>query len=217
MKNKNACLEALKETVNNLSKGWKELWGPDNSPAAKSVIEKAPKEPVQEKEQNSLGNRFDQWWNKENAKQNRDSCHIYPPLIFRKPGDFDLAFKEALSIFWHTCGAVRIRREFPEIHVLFLTVNVYRLRDTWNRRDVDLKQALLIELRRGFVEFARSRGFIFDGWFDYVVTDVWKVNDMLVIEIPCSPFPFTYPQLVPVLEPEDYQRLKVYLNAKSEI
>ena len=74
-----------------------------------------------------------------------------------------------------------------------------------------------MELRRGFVEFARSRGFSFDGWFDYVVTDVWKVKDMLVIELPCSAFPFTYPQLVPVLAPEEYWRLKASLNTRSEL
>lgn len=210
-------IETLKEAAKSFSEGIKDLWRPDTSSAIRSIAETEEKEPVQEKERNSLGTSFDQWWKEENAKHFRNGCRPYFPLIFRQSGDFDLAFGKVLAEFWHTYGSIRIRKEFPEIHVIFLTVNVYRLRDTWNRRDIDLKQALLMELRRAFVEFARSRGFIFDGWFDYVVTDVWKVKDTLVIELSCSPFPFTYPQLVPVLAPEEYRWLKIRLAAKSEL
>lgn len=74
-----------------------------------------------------------------------------------------------------------------------------------------------MELRRAFVEFARSRGFQFDPWFPFVVSDIWKNMNTLIIELPCSPFPFTYPQLVPVLAPEEYRWLKVRLAAKSEL
>ena len=99
----------------------------------------------------------------------------------------------------------------------FLTVNVYRLRYTWNRRDIALKHAVLMELRRAFVEFARSRGYDFTAWSKHLVTDVWKNLDTLIIEVPCSPFPFNHPQLVPVLAPEEYCWLKVKLAARSEL
>lgn len=216
MKNINIT-DTVKEAINNLFKETEKVRTADGSPVIRSVTETEEKEPVQEKKRNSLGTSFDQWWKEENAKHFRNGCRPYLPLIFRQSGDFDLAFGKVLAEFWHTYGSIRIRKEFSEIHVIFLTVNVYRLRDTWNRRDIDLKQALLMELRRAFVEFARSRGFIFDGWFDYVVTDVWKVKDTLVIELSCSPFPFTYPQLVPVLAPEEYRWLKIRLAAKSEL
>lgn len=207
----------LRETVGHLSEGIKVLWRADTSSVIRSIAETEEKEPVQEKEQNSLGNSFDQWWKDENAKHFRNGCRPYFSLIFREPGDFDLAFGKVLDEFWHTYGNIRIRKEFPEIHMIFLTVEVYRLRDTWNRRDINLKQALLMELRRAFVEFARSRGFQFDPWFPFVVSDIWKNMNTLIIELPCSPFPFTYPQLVPVLAPEEYHWLKVRLAAKSEL
>lgn len=210
-------VNSLREAVGRFSEGFKELLKPDTSSAIYSIAETEEKEPAHEIEQNSLASSFDQWLKKKNAEHFRNSCHVYTSFIFQQPGDFELAFGKALAEFWHIHGAFTSRKAFPEIHVIFLTVNVSRLRDTWNRRDVDLKQALLMELRRGFVVFARSRGFSFDGWFDYVVTDVWKVKDMLVIELPCSAFPFTYPQLVPVLAPEEYWRLKASLNTRSEL
>ena len=216
MKNINI-IDTVKEVINNLFKETEEVRTTDRSPAIRSVVETEEKELVQEKEQNSLGTSFDQWWKDENAKHFRNGCRPYFSLIFREPGDFDLAFGKVLDEFWHTYGNIRIRKEFPEIHMIFLTVEVYRLRDTWNRRDINLKQALLMDLRRAFVEFARSRGFQFDPWFPFVVSDIWKNMNTLIIELPCSPFPFTYPQLVPVLAPEEYRWLKVRLAAKSEL
>lgn len=207
----------LKEAAKSFSEGFKDLLKPGNPSDSHLIEEVAKREPVQEKEQQPLESGYEKWWTVKNAEYYRNSCRLYSPFIFQNPGDFDLALGKALAGFWHSCGAVTVRREFPEIHIMLLTVNVYRLRDTWNRRDIDLKQALLVELRRGFVEFAHTRGFSFEGWFDYVVTDVWKVKDTLIIELPCSPFVFTYPQLVPVLEVEEHRFLKRRLSEKSQL
>ena len=169
------------------------------------------------KEEKSAESGFDRWLSIKNAEYFRNNCHLYTPFLFQQPGDYDLVFVKVLSEFWHGFGNVQVRREFPEIHVAFLTVNVYRLRDTWNRRDIDLKQAVLMELRRAFVEFARSRGYDFTAWSKHLVTDVWKNLDTLIIEVPCSPFPFTHPGLIPALAPEEYLWLKRQLAARSEL
>ena len=210
-------MNSLSEAVGHFSKGFTDLWKPDTSSAFCSMEEAEGKEAVQEKERDSSESGFDQWWQKRNAEHFRNSCHVYTSFIFQQSGDFDRAFGKALSGFFHTYGSVTPRREFPEIHVLFLSVPVYQLRDIWNRRDVDLREALVTELRRGFVNFAHARGFSFDGWFDYVVADIWLIKDTLVIELPCSPFPFIYPQLNQILESKEYQRLKTVLRVKTEL
>ena len=210
-------MNSLSETVGHFFRDFKDLWKTDTSYVSRSMEEAEGKEAVQEKERDSSESGFDQWWQKRNAEYFRNSCHVYTSFIFRQPGDFDRAFGKALSGFFHTYGSVTPRREFPEIHMIFLTVEVYRLRDTWNRRDINLKQALLMELRRAFVEFARSRGFQFDPWFPFVVSDIWKNMNTLIIELPCSPFPFIHPQLSKVLEPKEYQYLKAILRSRSEL
>lgn len=214
----------FKEAVKRFSKGFEELVNSDTSSAVHSDIKsleaqgkKAPIPATPGKEEKSTVSSFDRWLSKKNAEYFRNNCYLYTSSLFQKPGDYDLAFRKALSQFWYTGSSVRVGREFPEIHVEFLTVNVYRLRDTWNRRDIDLKQPLLMELRHGLVEFAHSRRFPFEGLFDCLVTDVWKLGDMLVIEIPCSSFPFKHPGLIPALAPEEYWQLKRKLAARSEL
>ena len=214
----------FKEAVKRFSKGFEELVNSDTSSAVHSDIKsleaqgkKAPIPATPGKEEKSTVSSFDRWLSIKNAEYFRNNCYLYASSLFQKPGDYDLVFVKVLSEFWHSFGNVQVRREFPEIHVAFLTVNVYRLRDTWNRRDIDLKQAVLMELRRAFVEFARSRGYDFTAWSKHLVTDVWKNLDTLIIEVPCSPFPFTHPGLIPALAPEEYLWLKRQLAARSEL
>ena len=215
MQNKNI-IDAVKGTINNLFKETEES-GKIGRPSAICPRTETGEKSVPGKEEKSTVSSFDRWLSIKNAEYFRNNCHLYTPFLFQQPGDYDLAFGKVLSEFWQSFGNIQVRREFPEIHVEFLTVNVYRLRDTWNRRDIALKQAVLMELRRAFVEFARSRGYDFTAWSKYLVTDVWKNLDTLIIEVPCSPFPFNHPQLVPVLAPEEYCWLKVKLAARSEL
>lgn len=223
MKNRNI-IDTIKGTINNLLEETKESEKADRPSVTQTSTEaleaqgkKAPIPATPAKEEKSTVSGFDRWLSIKNAEYFRNNCHLYTPFLFQQPGDYDLVFVKVLSEFWHGFGNVQVRREFPEIHVEFLTVNVYRLRDTWNRRDIDLKQAVLTELRRAFVEFARSRGYDFTAWSKHLVTDVWKNLDTLIIEVPCSPFPFTHPGLIPALAPEEYLWLKRQLAARSEL
>lgn len=223
MKNRNI-IDTIKGTINNLLEETKESEKADRPSVTQTGTEaleaqgkKAPIPAIPAKEEKSAESGFDRWLSIKNAEYFRNNCHLYTPFLFQQPGDYDLVFVKVLSEFWHGFGNVQVRREFPEIHVAFLTVNVYRLRDTWNRRDIDLKQAVLMELRRAFVEFARSRGYDFTAWSKHLVTDVWKNLDTLIIEVPCSPFPFTHPGLIPALAPEEYLWLKRQLAARSEL
>lgn len=223
MQNKNI-IDTIKGTINNLLKETKEPEKADRPSVTQTGTEaleaqgkKAPIPATPTKEEKSAESGFDRWLSIKNAEYFRNNCHLYTPFLFQQPGDYDLVFVKVLSEFWHGFGNVQVRREFPEIHVAFLTVNVYRLRDTWNRRDIDLKQAVLMELRRAFVEFARSRGYDFTAWSKHLVTDVWKNLDTLIIEVPCSPFPFKHPGLIPALAPEEYLWLKRQLAARSEL
>ena len=223
MKNRNL-IDTIKGTINNLLEETKESEKADRPSVTQTGTEaleaqgkKAPIPATPAKEEKSAESGFDRWLSIKNAEYFRNNCHLYTPFLFQQPGDYDLVFVKVLSEFWHGFGNVQVRREFPEIHVAFLTVNVYRLRDTWNRRDIDLKQAVLMELRRAFVEFARSRGYDFTAWSKHLVTDVWKNLDTLIIEVPCSPFPFTHPGLIPALAPEEYLWLKRQLAARSEL
>lgn len=223
MKNRNI-IDTIKGTINNLLEETKESEKADRPSVTQTGTEaleaqgkKAPIPATPAKEEKSAESGFDRWLSIKNAEYFRNNCHLYTPFLFQQPGDYDLVFVKVLSEFWHIFGNVQVRREFPGIHVAFLTVNVYRLRDTWNRRDIDLKQAVLMELRRAFVEFARSRGYDFTAWSKHLVTDVWKNLDTLIIEVPCSPFPFTHPGLIPALAPEEYLWLKRQLAARSEL
>lgn len=160
---------------------------------------------------------YDKWWQVKNAEYYRDQCWCYLNALIQKPGDYDRIFGKVPPMFWHSCGSVILKKTYPEIQTLFLTVEVYGLRDTWNKRDVDLKQALLTELRKALIDYAKSKGYDLTAWFSVVVAGVWKVGNKLVFEVPCSPFPFLYPELARILAPEEYRWVLQKLAARSEL
>ena len=54
-------------------------------------------------------------------------------------------------------------------------------------------------------------------WLEYVVTDVWLQNSLLVIEIPYSGFYYRYYTRATVLMSEDYKKLKRILRFVDQL
>lgn len=157
------------------------------------------------------------WIQKKNAESVRETCTIHTSFIFKQPEDYDAALSEPLRKIWTSIGTIVVKGEFPEIHIGFLAVDVYRLRDTWNDRNINLKQVVLAELRRGYVEFAKSRGFALSKWYPVVITNVWLVNDWLIIEVPCSEFSVSHPHLARILASAEYNAFIEQLNRHSTL
>ena len=165
----------------------------------------------------SLGNSIEEFIRRSHAKYVRSKCTIHTEFLFKTPEDYNTALKEAIRNFWISYGVVVPKRVFPEIHIEFLDVDVYRLKDTWNDRNIDLKQAILAELRKGYVEFARSKGISLSAWFSVVITNVWLIENLLVIEVPCSEFSVQFPHLARILASEEYKILIGQLNRQSRL
>lgn len=168
-------------------------------------------------EKKELVDKMESWIQKKHAESVRETCTIHTNFIFKQPEDYDAALAEPLRNIWTSIGTIAVKGVFHEIHVGFLTVDVYRLRDAWNDRNINLKQVVLAELRRGYVEFAKSRGFSLSAWYPVVITNVWLVNDQLVIEVPCSKFSVAYPHLARILASAEYNAFIGQLNRHSRL
>ena len=125
---------------------------------------------------------------KSHAKYVRSKCTVHTGFLFQTPEDYNTALKEAIHNFGTSYRMVILKRIFPEIHIEFLAVDVYRLKDTWNDRNIDLKQAVLGELHKDYVEFAQSKGISLLACFSVVITNIWLIENLLVIKVPCSVF-----------------------------
>lgn len=164
-----------------------------------------------------LLDNFDVWWQKANARYYRDPCFVYTDRLFDHPTTCEAALGNTLSGFFTSHGNWRKQWSFPEIHISFLCVDVFLLRDTWNRRDVDMKRALLNELRTAYVEFARHKGMDLSGLYNVVVTNIWLCGDHLVMEVPDSAFSVQYPEFCRILMPDGYKQLLLALNRETRL
>ncbi len=157
------------------------------------------------------------WWQKKNAEHYRDQCPLHANYVFSHSREFELAFGTPLSGVFVSHGNWRIPQSFPEIHVTLLAVDVFQLCGPWNKRDVDTKQALLNELRRGYVEFAHQKGYQLEGLYNVLVTDLWLINHTLILEIPNSVFSVRYPELCRILVPESYMKRRRELSRRTTL
>lgn len=155
------------------------------------------------------------WWQQKNAEYFRGQCPTYLWWIFPQIWDFEQAFGKTLDRFFYSHADWRIPISFPEIAVSFVAVNVYGLRQEWNRRDTDLKRILRSELRRAFVEYASSKGYNLTGIINCLIADIWLVGDVLVMEIPQSEFVFRYPHLARILVSEKYWKFRRGLDKED--
>lgn len=156
-------------------------------------------------------------WQISNAKYFRDKCFFYTPSMFEGIGSYRRVFKEPLSEIFIGFGEAANPRVFSEIHTSFHAFKVFGLKESWNKRDLDLKGIVLSELRQAFIDYAKTKNYNFDNFFTGVITDAWLVNDVLVLEIPDSVFPVSYPNSRNILAPKDYWELRAHLTKKSSI
>lgn len=169
--------------------------------------------------QNTLSS-YNKWWQIKNAEYYRDVLPVYFDYIFAENSayssrNFEDAFGNAVSQFFESYGGWEIVRTYPEIRVCFLCVNVISIKEKWNRRDSKLRDALLNELRRGYVQYARTKQYLLDGCFKVVVERIWLVDDKLVLELPTSEFYFNYSHLCSILVPDAYRRFCNQLDRET--
>ena len=106
---------------------------------------------------------------------------------------------------------------FPSIHVSFLQVHVFELKEKWNRRDLKLRNLISLKLKSALVKYMASKGGDYSSVMDFLITEIWWVDDWLVIEMPDSMFPYMKPGLFSVLVPEKYPVFKNGLEQKNRL
>lgn len=171
-------------------------------------------------EQGSAGNS---WWQRSNAAYFRDNGSMDLPIRNVPVASFCHVFGPALDEYFKTCGNWRLARDFRDIHVALLSVEVFGLHENWNRRDINLKPALLIGLKNSYAEYAAHRGIDLSRWRDVLVIDTWlcrdsnRDTDVLVLEVPYTTFSVQYPHLAAVLATEEYWTIRRSLEQTSKV
>lgn len=168
---------------------------------------------------------YNDWFDKANAKYYRDTFSLYAPVIFKNVGDYEKAFAPAFDEFFYGHGGwshVYLENcdtysTFPSIHVSFLQVHVFELKEKWNRRDLKLRNLISLKLKSALVKYMSSKGGDYSSVMDFLITEIWWVDDWLVIEMPDSMFPYMKPGLFSVLVPEKYPVFKNGLEQKNRL
>lgn len=165
----------------------------------------------------TLGQKINNVWQRANAIQIRNQCYLYGNAVFANgTKDLEQAFTSVLDKFYLSNGGWKYCREFPEIHDRLISVNVQVLRDGWNKRELDLRNAILVELRRAYAAYADRKGFDLYGISDGIIKQIWLINGQLVVEMPISVFPITSPVLAGILATDEYRQLINKLNGFSK-
>ncbi len=169
------------------------------------------------------GSADSSWWQRTNAIYFRDNCS-QDFLIRRVPvSSFDYVFADGLTRYISTFGNWQLVRDYPDIQVAFLAVDAFGLRENWNRRDVNLKQAILTDLKKSYAAYAANRGLDYANWLNILIVDIWWYKDstrdvdMLVLEVPYTTFSVQYSHLAAVLAPEEYWAFRRNLGQSSKI
>lgn len=168
---------------------------------------------------------YSAWFDRANAEYYRNTYSLYAPIIFKSAADYEKAFAPALDEFFYghggwshvcfeNCGTYST---FPSIHVSFLKVQVFELKEKWNRRDLKLRNLITLKLKNALVNYMASQGADYSAVMDFVITQVWWVDDWLVIEMPDSMFPYMKPGLFSILVPEKYPVFKNRLEQKNRL
>ena len=191
-----------------------------NDSTGTSNVPTSEQKPEASTKQGSAGSS---WWQRSNAAYFRDNGSMDLPIRNVPVASFCHVFGPALDEYFKTCGNWCLARDFRDIHVALLSVEVFGLHENWNRRDINLKQALLIGLKNSYAEYAAHRGIDLSNWRDALVTDAWlcrdsnRDTDVLVLEVPYTTFSVQYPHLAAVLAPEEYWAFRRNLDRISKI
>lgn len=157
------------------------------------------------------------WWDKKEAEYWRNRCFMYTNTIFPNLSAYEMAFGNTLAHFFHSHSGWKIIQQFPEIHSYFLAINVYGLKNEWNRRNIPLIEILLGELKQSYVSYVFSKGYDFSGISERLILSIWGIGNTIYLEIPDSLFLINYSQFLPALAPENYWELRQALNKSSKI
>lgn len=196
------------------------------SPVARQEQEKPKHEVVKEvPTSEGIFASYSAWYAKANAKYFRDSCFLYTPVIFKQVGDYENAFGTVLEDFFSAHGDWKHiyfpkfsgYSTFSSVHVSFLRVRVIGLKETWNRRDLALRNMMTLKLKNALTRYMKVKGSDYSAVEDSLITEIWWVDDWLVIEMPDSEFPYTHRRLFSELIPTEYYRFKRELEGKNKL
>ena len=80
-----------------------------------------------------------------------------------------------------------------------------------------MRDLITLKLRSALVKYIASRGADYSAVMDFVITQVWWVDDWLFIEMPDSTFPYMKPGLFSELVPEKYPLFKKELECRNRL
>lgn len=204
--------DRLAEYWNAFIRGCKELFhGSGNtSTGRKTAPEKKVRDP---KPRPQASDSRPGWWHRQNAEYFRDNCPNYIQWIFPQIYDLEKALGRTLEHFFQSHGLFIVAAQFPEVHIHFIAVKIYGLRPEWNVHGLDLRQALLDELRRAMVNYAETeKRYALSGIINAVILNAWWVKDSLYLEIPASVFSIQYPELARILASPAYWNFRQALT-----
>ena len=173
----------------------------------------------------SLADRYNNWWERENAKAFLRQYPVYGARIFPvgQTSFYEVCFGAILDKFFFSHGKWRHIQKtvsyssYPEICVSFVCADVYGLKDTWNRRDLNLREIILMELQRALLQYTRSRGVDISRCSDRCVSGLWMIGNTLIMEVPDSAFSCCHPGLVEILASDDYKERKKLFDLHNRL
>ncbi|RJU61866.1 hypothetical protein DW709_15965 [Coprococcus sp. AM27-12LB] len=173
----------------------------------------------------SLADRYNNWWERENAKAFLRQYPVYGARIFPvgQTSFYEVCFGAILDKFFFSHGKWRHIQKmvsyssYPEICVSFVCADVYGLKDTWNRRDLNLREIILMELQRALLQYTRSRGIDISRCSDRCVSGLWMIGNTLIMEVPDSAFSCCHPGLVEILASDDYKERKKLFDLHNRL
>ena len=136
---------------------------------------------------------------------------------------YEVCFGASLDKFFFSHGKWRHIQKtesyssYPEICVSFVCADVYGLKDTWNRRDLNLREIILMELQRALLQYTRSRGIDISRCSDRCVSGLWMIGNTLIMELPDSAFACCHPELVGILASDDYKERKKLFDLHNRL
>ena len=180
---------------------------------------------VETQTKTSLADRYNNWWERENAKAFLRQYPVYGARIFPvgQTSFYEVCFGAILDKFFFSHGKWRHIQKmvsyssYPEICVSFVCADVYGLKDTWNRRDLNLREIILMELQRALLQYTRSRGVDISRCSDRCVSGLWMIGNTLIMEVPDSAFSCCHPGLVEILASDDYKERKKLFDLHNRL
>ncbi|RGC78111.1 hypothetical protein [Faecalimonas umbilicata] len=180
---------------------------------------------VETQTKTSLADRYNNWWERENAKAFLRQYPVYGVRIFPvgQTSFYEVCFGAVLDKFFFSHGKWRHVQKtesyssYPEICVSFVCADVYGLKDTWNRRDLNLREIILMELQRALLQYTRSRGIDISRCSDRCVSGLWMIGNTLIMELPDSAFACCHPELVGILASDDYKERKKLFDLHNRL